>query len=204
MVFVIDIVLMFMTSVISNKGKETYDQSVIFNQYTSRFRFYADMLSLLGAGIFQSISSIFTFFGLFKIMRVFRLGPMISKSNVNKQTKAILNLSKLIFYMFFYMHCLSCFYWQFLRFNSAERYYRRYNGNHYISLDGEVLIDQFNQTIPADDRYEILFNQFATFDDYNWARFTEEDTPDWKAKNERFESRLAIWYMPLNWDNYES
>ena len=51
-VFVIDIFLMFITSVISNKGKETFDQSIIAKQYTGRIRFYADLLSLLGAGIF--------------------------------------------------------------------------------------------------------------------------------------------------------
>jgi hypothetical protein len=41
----------------------------------------------------------FKIFGIFKMIRILRIGAMIMKLNVPEETKAILNLSKLVFYL---------------------------------------------------------------------------------------------------------
>ena len=139
--FVIDIILMFFTSVLTKHGKETFDSVEIRKNYTSKFRFYADLLSVLGSGIFSQINKFFSLFGLFKVIRVFRIGPMIAKSNIDEYTKTFLNLIKLIFYLFFYLHCTSCYLWMALEFNSPTRYYRDFEMNAYVSKNDEVLRD---------------------------------------------------------------
>ena len=71
--FVADIALMFCTSFVDKKGREQFDCEKIAVAYSSTPRFYVDLLSLLGSGIFSYISKVFNYFGLFKLMRVFRL-----------------------------------------------------------------------------------------------------------------------------------
>lgn len=203
LVFVFDIILMFFTSVINKRGLETFDTEEIRKIYTSKFRFYADCLSLLGSGIFQNINKFFSLFGLFKVIRVFRIGPMIAKSNIDERTKGVLNLMKLIFYLYFYLHCLSCYFWLALSFQSPTRYYPDLELGHYDSSDGEVLRDE-NGEIVKYDGTQLMFGYFRTFgDEKDWTRFTEEDDPNWQEMNRNWESRKSMWYMPLDWVNYE-
>ena len=49
-IFLVDIILMFFTSVINFRGRESYDSNLISTLYVSQFRFYTDVLSMLGAG----------------------------------------------------------------------------------------------------------------------------------------------------------
>ena len=51
-IFCFDIILMFLTSYLSKDGEEISDNFRIANQYTSSFRFYTDLFSLLGMNIF--------------------------------------------------------------------------------------------------------------------------------------------------------
>ena len=140
-VFVVDIVMMFFTSVISKKGVETYDSSIIANQYVTQPRFYADCASILGSGVFTLFNRFFSLFGLFKVMRVFRIGPIISKSNVNKQAKALMNVTKIIFFLYFYLHCLACYMWLAVDFNSPMRYYRDSETQSYLDYKNHPLLD---------------------------------------------------------------
>ena len=50
--FAVDIVLGFLTSVITKKGNISFDSSEIFVDYTSQVRFYIDALSLLSTRVF--------------------------------------------------------------------------------------------------------------------------------------------------------
>lgn len=54
-VFIFDILLSFFTSIINKKGIESFDSKEIAQNYTAQFRFYADILSSLGASFFVSI-----------------------------------------------------------------------------------------------------------------------------------------------------
>jgi hypothetical protein len=48
---------------------------------------------------------------------------MIAQSNVDDITKSIMNLSKIFFYLFFYLHLSACYWWIFLGYNAPERFY---------------------------------------------------------------------------------
>ena len=160
------------------------------------------MLSIFGSSIFSSFNRFFSLFGLFKAARVFRIGPMIAKSNVDERTKATLNLFKLIFYLFFYLHTLACYMWLCIDLNSPKRYYREYDNGYYISFDGEILKDEQGNNVPIDDNFYVLFGEPMTFKDYEWNRFTPEDSPNWEALNAAWEERPSQWYMPLDWVNF--
>lgn len=201
-VFVVDIILMFLTSVISKKGVETFDASIIANQYVTQPRFYADCLSILGSGVFTQINRFFSLFGLFKVMRVFRIGPIISKSNVNKQVKALMNVIKIIFFLYFYLHCLACYMWLAVDFKSPMRYYRDYNTNSYNDYQGNPLLDDAGNSVPLDENFYVMFGTPQTFKDDAWTRFTADDNPDWESLNTNWESRESMWYLPLDWVNY--
>ena len=56
LIFLIDIVLTFFTSFLSNKGKEIKIQRLIALKYIPTTRFLYDCLSLLGANVFQVIN----------------------------------------------------------------------------------------------------------------------------------------------------
>jgi len=62
----------------NKNGKESFDAQEIAENYTSKFQFYVDILSILGADIFSYIYKYMSLFGLFKLFRVMRIGKMIS------------------------------------------------------------------------------------------------------------------------------
>jgi hypothetical protein len=78
------------------------------------------------------IDSRFAFFGLFKMMRVFRIGGMIAKANVDIATKASMNLLKLSLYIVFYIHCLGCYMWIIFSFNAPTAYYLDIDSSRYM------------------------------------------------------------------------
>jgi hypothetical protein len=123
LVFLVDIILGFITTVKDKRGRESYDSRLIYLVYTSTLRFYMDALSILGAGVFVGIHPYFQNFGYLKMMRVFRLSQMIAKSNVDEATKAIFNLMKLAFYLCFYLHVLGCYLWIAVGYNAPEKFY---------------------------------------------------------------------------------
>ena len=72
-IFVTDICLSFFTSVIDNKGKESFDSRLIYLKYTGTTKFYVDFLSLFGISILTEQNRVFKFFGALKIFRVLRV-----------------------------------------------------------------------------------------------------------------------------------
>lgn len=99
-----------MTSV-TKKGVESYESEEVFYEYIKTPRFYIDCISLLGAFVFVNIWSKMQYFGVFKMMRVLRMSAMIRDSNMDNTSKQCLNLGKLIFYIFFFIHCAGCLWW---------------------------------------------------------------------------------------------
>lgn len=53
--FLLDIILMFFTSVMNNIGNEEYDSKYIAYKYTNTVRFYTDVFALLGADVFVNL-----------------------------------------------------------------------------------------------------------------------------------------------------
>jgi len=114
---------MLLTSFIDAHGKIIFDSRYIALHYMGQTRFYLDVFSLLGAGIFVRIHRYFKLFGLFKLLRVLRMGNMISEMNSDEVTKALLNLAKLMLYLFLYLHALACYCWLSISENAPVQYY---------------------------------------------------------------------------------
>lgn len=49
---------------------------------------------------------------------------MITHSNVNDETKALMNMSKISFYLLLYIHILACGLWLAVEPGMGKRYYR--------------------------------------------------------------------------------
>lgn len=134
--FLVDIILMFHTSFLDTKGNEVFEMGEIASDYTSQLRFKIDCMAMLGSAAFTWIHPYFTLLGLFKVMRIFRLTSLISKSNVDMTTKTAMNLGKLIFYLVFYLHIIGCYWWICLQYGQGKRYYGKHDQGVYISDDG--------------------------------------------------------------------
>lgn len=115
--FLFDICLVFLTSVISRNGGESFDSKDIVDSYMWTSRFFIDTLSLLGSDVFKYINRFMNLFGFFKMLRVFRISELIRNSSVQVETKSLMNLMKLSFYLFFYLHVLSCYFWLVLGYS---------------------------------------------------------------------------------------
>ena len=109
--FFVDILLMFFTSTISRDGFETYDSVYIRNTYIKTFRFKIDFLSLFGIRYLQRKNWVFTICSLMKMFRVLRISKMITTANTNIDIKATLNLTKVMFYLIFFLHIITCLWW---------------------------------------------------------------------------------------------
>ena len=198
-IFVIDICLMFISTKINNKGKEIFDPYEIAKLYTSTRRFKFDFLSILGTQVFVNVSHFFKYFGFFKISRVFRLSEMIKRANTDTDKKALLNLIKLVFYLFFYLHLLACYKWIMLKDNGPTLYHL--HGNNYENEFEEPMLDENGQPVERNEDYYWIFGDSPTFDEYEWDR--EPLDPSDTTFSERWSSRVSSWVAPLDWLNFE-
>ena len=67
------------------------------------------------------------------MLRVFRLGDMIAKTNAEEATKAIMKLLQLMFYLAFYLHVMGCYLWIAVGYNAPEKFYVNYERTMYVS-----------------------------------------------------------------------
>ena len=131
--FLGDIILTFFTSIMNRQGIETWNTGDITVAYVSQLRFYIDVFSLLGSDIFEKIHRYFALFGMLKIVRVLRIGKMITALTADKETKAVYNLFKLMFYLYLYLHLVACYFWIAVNFNTGTKYYIDAVNNKYVS-----------------------------------------------------------------------
>ena len=202
--FLIDIFLMFLTSVIGQNGTESFDSKDISDNYLWSLKFYIDFASVLGSEVFRNISSLMNNFGLFKLLRIFRISALIRNSNAAKSTKVKLTLVKLCFFLFLYLHCVGCYLWIVVGFNQGKRYIGMPTQDHYVARDGEILLDETGSVVKYNERYYMRFGPQATFKDDSWNRFTPENAGDilgWRKYNERWDSRNRIWMTPIDFVN---
>lgn len=106
--FVLDMIVMFLTTIINKKGQEIFDDKIVAKNYLKSPRFVADSLALFGNGIFRSFWAPFKLFRIFKTMRIIRIGNFITSLNIPRDSKAVLNLIKLTFYLFLWIHVNAC------------------------------------------------------------------------------------------------
>jgi len=111
---------------VSSKGQEVKDFLSIVKNYTHSAGFYIDFFSLFGNSNLRNVLSFTIIFGFLKILRVFRVGKLIKRSNVSRETKSILNLVKLFFYMIVWLHVNACFFYATIGINKDV--YEQYTG----------------------------------------------------------------------------
>ena len=80
--FLVDMIVMFMTSFINKKGAEVLNSHQIAAKYMMSFRFVADFCAVLGTGIVTQYVPALKAFGIFKMVRIMRLGGIIARLNV--------------------------------------------------------------------------------------------------------------------------
>ena len=119
-IFLIDIIFMFCSTFTNKQGKEVWNNKEIAYHYVFSLRFYLDTGSLLGSDLIQIIDSNMGLFGFLKITRVFRLGSIIARANIDANYKAVLNFLKLTFYLGLFLHCLACFWFKITLFNAFK------------------------------------------------------------------------------------
>jgi hypothetical protein len=61
---------------------------------------------------------------------------MINASTLDEISKTFMNLGKIGFYLFFYLHCVACYMWIAIGYNSTDRFYRDTELDHYMNTKG--------------------------------------------------------------------
>jgi heme/copper-type cytochrome/quinol oxidase subunit 4 len=118
--FIVDIVLMFFTSFQNKMGKQIYSSFRIAKNYMQTSRFVFDVLSVLGTAVFQLLSNKMAVFGFFKLARINRLSKFINELNMPEDTKAAINLIKLLFYLIIILNVQGCVWWYTVGINKDE------------------------------------------------------------------------------------
>ena len=111
--FLIDIIIVFRTTITGHDGEETTDQKKIAKNYlkgsfTIDFLSTIPMDSLASLFLEKDLASKFALFGALKLIRVTRLGRIIRGMSVDRNTKGWLKLFKLMFMLCLYVHCVGC------------------------------------------------------------------------------------------------
>jgi hypothetical protein len=179
-VFICDIFLSFLTSFRDNQFRECFEPGPIAGAYMSTSRFKVDVLSVLGSRFFSVFSDYMSLFGLFKLMRMFRLGHVIGHSNFDNKVKSALKIMKLCIYLLFYIHGVGCYMWIALEGGQGKRYYRDSYSDHYMSYYGDTYLDENGSEVSANPDYYMFFGPEKTFELDSWNRFTAEDTLGWE------------------------
>jgi hypothetical protein len=133
LLFYIDFVLMFFTSVLLPNGRETFDSHEICLSYMQMTRFYLDSFSLLGTFPFSSIQALRTF-RLLKFVRIFRLATIIRKSTFTIDVKAFMNIMRLVLYLYLYIHCVGCIFWFIIESAAPTPYLRDIDRGFYYPM----------------------------------------------------------------------
>jgi len=85
--FIVDMVVMCLTSYMDHRGKEIKNSNKIIFRYITSSRFVSDFLAILGTGFLTYFYPKMKIFGIFKISRIFRLGTMLTMSQMSQDVK---------------------------------------------------------------------------------------------------------------------
>jgi len=119
--FFLDIIAVFRTTISSEEdGSCVMDPKQIGLRYL-KGDFSIDLLATIPldslALLFVAGESAkrFKLFGILKLVRLMRLNRIIRNLNVRKETKVMLKLSKLIFFLVMWVHCQSCLWFYIIK-----------------------------------------------------------------------------------------
>ena len=115
LMFFVDMIISFRTTYIDERtGQEVKDLKMLANYYL-RNQFLIDFLATVPFDTFAELilgdAGFFKFLGALKLVRVMRLSKVITYLRSTEETKAILQLCKLVFYLIMYVHCFGCGWW---------------------------------------------------------------------------------------------
>ena len=100
--------------------------------YTKSFNFLADFLSVMGSSIITHRINSFSLLGTFKVFKIFRikrLNKFVNSINVEEKLKGVLNVFKVSFYLFLYLHILACSWYNLTMKTAFVRYMDDEDGN---------------------------------------------------------------------------
>ncbi|CAI2372991.1 unnamed protein product [Moneuplotes crassus] len=177
MVFFIDILISFRTTYIHSKtGEEITDLRIIGKNYL-KCRFWLDFLAIIPFDyigkmlVSKSSSGLLQLFSLLKLVRVLRLGKLISIMKVKDDIKLSLRLLKLIFFLCIYLHCLGCV-WYYIVIKKKQWlppldyvyvnttfYNQEWDFKYFMSLFHAVMMFSGNDIGPR-TTFEIIFVSF--------------------------------------------
>ena len=114
-IYILDIVIQFRTTYFDKMtGNEIWDLRKISRKYM-KGSFFIDLLATVSIvpNIFgiQGWWSGLEFFGLLKLLRINRFRHVITNSNQNAETKALLVILYVVFILIVYIHFIACFIW---------------------------------------------------------------------------------------------
>lgn len=119
-VFVADMVVNTFTSYVDLKSsEEVTDLKLVVKNYVLSELFVVDFLSTFPfRQVFTFMESenftvFVTFLGLFKMQRLQRIGTQIRHLSVRNETKALLKIVKMVFFLCLYIHIVGCL-WRFI------------------------------------------------------------------------------------------
>jgi hypothetical protein len=115
LIFFVDMIVSFRTTYVDNRtGLEVIDLKSLARYYFYG-QFTIDFLATVPFDTFAEIvlgeAGFFKFLGALKLVRVMRLSKIITYLRSTEETKATLQLFKLIFYLIMYVHCFGCIWW---------------------------------------------------------------------------------------------
>lgn len=110
--FFFDMLVAFRTTYIDLfTGQEMSEPKLIAKNYL-RGQFWIDLLATVPFDSFIELiigeAGLLKVLGALKLVRVLRLSRMITFLRVNPESKAMLNLMLLVFYLVMYVHCFGC------------------------------------------------------------------------------------------------
>ena len=125
-VFAIDIFIIFFSSFINvTSGDEIFDMKLIAINYIQG-PFWIDFISTVPldgiASAFNASPGVVNFMnilGILKIVRILRIRKLIANLNYTQETKALLKVANMVFYLILYIHLVACFLW--MTFSSGEQ-----------------------------------------------------------------------------------
>lgn len=111
--FLMDIVVAFRTTYFDiHSGEEVFESKKTAIVYL-KSRFFIDFISTIPVDtiseyIFNTKNKNLALFSTLKLVRVSRVSRMITRLNVARETKHVLKLMQLVFYLIMYLHILGC------------------------------------------------------------------------------------------------
>lgn len=133
MIFILDVVLMFVTTYQNIFCEEITDRTMIRIHYMNSFSFFVDMMSVLG--ILKHFHEDLGILSLFKIFRINRLKHFIEGSNLLKKYKLMLSFFEYALYYLLIFHFVACFW--FYSIKNLERI-ESYMSPDWIQIDFSV------------------------------------------------------------------